>query len=121
MAPTTLPGQKTTSSPFGRDPKIAGMPVHISEIMAVIPGVVYATRQATLDLAGINKTRKAIKRAFMAQLQGLGFSIVEVLSTCPTNWNMDPWAAMQWAKENMIPQFPLGDTRVSDEVAALKV
>lgn len=121
MAPTTLPGQKTTSSPFGRDPKIAGMPVHISEIMAVIPGVVYATRQATLDLAGINKTRKAIKRAFLAQLQGLGFSIVEVLSTCPTNWNMDPWAAMQWAKENMIPQFPLGDTRVSDEVAALKV
>jgi 2-oxoglutarate ferredoxin oxidoreductase subunit beta len=121
MAPTTLPGQKTTSSPFGRDPKIAGVPVHISEIMAAIPGVVYATRQSALDLPGINKTRKAIKRAFMAQQLGLGFSIVEVLSTCPTNWNLDPWAAMQWAKENMIPQFPLGDTRVSDEVAALKV
>lgn len=121
MAPTTLPGQKTTSSPFGRDPRIAGEPVHVSEIMAAIPGVAYATRQSVLDLPGINKTKKAIKRAFMAQQQGLGFSIVEVLSTCPTNWNVDPWAAMQWAKEHMIPQFPLGDTRVSAAVAALKV
>jgi len=121
MAPTTLPGQKTTSSPFGRDPRIAGLPVHITEIMSQIPGVAYATRQAVLDLGGIAKTKRAIKRAFLAQKEGLGFSIVEVLSTCPTNWNLTPWEAMQWAKENMIPQFPLGDTKIIDAVAALKV
>jgi len=121
MAPTTLPGQKTTSSPFGRDPRIAGLPVHITEIMSQIPGVAYATRQAVLDLGGIAKTKRAIKRAFLAQKEGLGFSIVEVLSTCPTNWNLTPWEAMQWAKENMILQFPLGDTKIIDAVAALKV
>ncbi len=121
MAPTTLPGQTTTSSPFGRDPKIAGLPVHMSEMLATVPAAAYITRQSVLDLPGINKTKKAIKRAFMAQMAGLGFTMVEVLSTCPTNWNIEPWKALEWAKENMIPQFPLGDMRIIDEVAALKV
>ncbi len=121
MAPTTLPGQKTTSCPLGRDPQIAGLPVHMTEIMAQIPGVAYATRQAVLDLGGIAKTKRAIKRAFLAQKEKLGFTIVEVLSTCPTNWNLSPWEALQWAKENMVPQFPLGDTKVIEAVAALKV
>lgn len=121
MAPTTLEGMVTTSSPAGRDHLLAGYPVQMSEILAITPGAAYITREIVADIPSINKTRNAIKRAFMAQIAGLGFACVEVLSTCPTNWNMDPWAAMQWAKENMIPQFPLGDTRVSDEVAALKV
>lgn len=121
MAPTTLPGQVTTSTPFGRDPEIAGLPVRMSEMLATVGGAAYISRQAVLDLAGINRTKKAIKRAFLTQINQLGFSMVEVVSTCPTNWNMDPWESMQWAKANMLPIFPVGDLKMTDEVAALKV
>jgi len=73
------------------------------------------------DLASIRKTKKAIKRAFMAQIADLGYSSVEVLSSCNTNWNMDPWTALEWVKENMVPYFPLGTFKMTDEVKALKV
>ncbi|MBN1877362.1 MAG: 2-oxoglutarate oxidoreductase [Anaerolineae bacterium] len=121
MAPTTLPGMVTTSTPAGRDCLLAGYPIDMSEILAHTKGAVYITRQSVTDVASINKTKRAIKRAFLAQLNGLGFACVEVLSTCPTNWNMDPWAAMQWVKENMIPAYPLGDFKATDEVMALQV
>ncbi len=118
MAPTTLEGMVTTSSPAGRDHLLAGYPVQMSEILAVTPGAVYITREIVADIASINKTKNAIKRAFMAQIAGLGFACVEVLSTCPTNWNMDPWKAMEWAKENMTKTFPLGTFKMTDAVKA---
>ncbi len=121
MAPTTLPGMVTTSTPMGRDVRLAGYPVPMSEILAQTKGAVYITRQMALDLPSIVKTKKAIKRAFMAQMADLGYSSVEVLSTCNTNWNMSPWDSMVWAKEHMVPTFPLGDFKMTDEVRALKV
>ena len=120
MAPTTLPGMVTTSSPQGRDTRLAGFPVKMTEILATIAGSAYITRQMVVDVPSINKTKRAIKRAFLTQLNGLGFACVEVLSTCPTNWNMDPWRAMEWVKENMVPAYPLGDYKMTDEVKALK-
>ncbi|MGC9347258.1 MAG: thiamine pyrophosphate-dependent enzyme [Anaerolineae bacterium] len=120
MAPTTLPGMVTTSSPTGRDCAIAGYPVRMSEILAQTAGAVYITREMALDIASIRKTKKAIKRAFLAQIEGLGFACVEVLATCPTNWNLDPWAAMAWAKENMGSYFPVKTFKMTDEVKALK-
>jgi 2-oxoglutarate ferredoxin oxidoreductase subunit beta len=121
MAPTTLPGMVTTSSPTGRDCAVAGYPIQMSEILAKTAGAVYITRQITSDVASITRTKRAIKRAFMAQIQGLGFSCVEVLSTCPTNWNQDPWDAMQWAKANMTEYYPLDTFKMTEEVEALKV
>jgi 2-oxoglutarate ferredoxin oxidoreductase subunit beta len=121
MAPTTLPGMVTTSSPTGRDCAVAGYPVRMSEILAETAGAVYITRQMAVDIASIRKTKKAIKRAFLAQIAGLGFACVEVIATCPTNWNLDPWAAMQWAKEQMGEYFPVETFKMTDEVKALKV
>ena len=120
MAPTTLPGQVTTSSPTGRDIELAGWPMRIAELIGVLPGAAYVTRQSALDVPGIRRTKKAIKLAFQAQLDGLGFSLVEVLSTCNTNWHMGPVQALDWAKEHMVAYFPLGDTKVTDAVRALK-
>ncbi len=120
MAPTTLPGQVTTSSPTGRDVIAAGYPMRIAELLGGLPGAAYVTRQAVLDVPSIRRTKKAIKLAFQTQLAGLGFSLVEVLSTCNTNWHMGPVEALEWAKEEMVAYFPLGDTKISDEVRALK-
>ena len=119
MAPTTLPNMVTTSTPTGRDCAIAGFPVRMSEILAQTAGAVYITRESALDIAGIRKTKRAIKRAFLAQIHGLGFACVEVLATCPTNWNIDPWAAMQWAKENLGSYYPVETFKITDEVKAL--
>jgi 2-oxoglutarate ferredoxin oxidoreductase subunit beta len=120
MAPTTLPGQVTTSSPTGRDVKAAGFPMKMAELLAVLPGAAYITRQAVFDVPGIRRTKKAIKLAFQTQLAGLGFSMVEVLSTCSTNWHLGPVEALEWAKEHMVAYYPLGDTKMTDEVQALK-
>jgi 2-oxoglutarate ferredoxin oxidoreductase subunit beta len=120
MAPTTLPGQVTTSSPRGRDPERAGYPMKVAELLAVLPGSAYVTRQAVLDVPAIRRTKRAIKLAFQTQLAGLGFSLVEVLSTCSTNWRLGVLEAVEWAKENMVPFFPLGDTKMTDAVKALK-
>jgi 2-oxoglutarate ferredoxin oxidoreductase subunit beta len=119
MAPTTLPGQVTTSSPRGRDVETAGFPMRMAELLAVLPGVGYVTRQSVLDVQGIRRTKKAIKLAFQTQLAGLGFSMVEVLSTCSTNWHLGPLDALEWAKEHMVAYFPLGDTKMTDAVKAL--
>jgi len=119
MAPTTLPGQVTTSSPRGRDVQAAGWPMRMAELIGVLPGAAYVTRQAVFDVPGIRRSKKAIKAAFRVQQAELGFSMVEVLSTCPTNWRMGPVEAMEWAKEHMVAYYPLGDTKVADEARSL--
>ena len=120
MAPTTLPGQVTTSSPIGRDVEMAGWPMRMAELIGILPGAAYVTRQAVLDVPGIRRTKKAIKLAFQTQLAGLGFSMVEVLSTCNANWHMGAVEALEWAKEHMVAYYPLGDTKMADGVQALK-
>ncbi len=118
MAPTTLPGQVTQTSPYGRDIAVAGYPIRVCEMLATLDGVAYAERVAVHSIPHIIKTKKAIKKAFQNQLDKKGFSIVEVLSTCPTNWGVTPIKALDWLKENMIPYYPLGvykDTTVKEE------
>jgi 2-oxoglutarate/2-oxoacid ferredoxin oxidoreductase subunit beta len=116
MAPTTLIGQKATTAPIGRTVEHSGMPLKICEMMAAIPGASYVERVSVDTPANIRKAKQAIKRAFQCQLSGKGFSIVEVLSTCPTNWGMDPVDSMQWLRDNMIPYYPLGKFRSPEEV-----
>lgn len=113
MAPTTLPGQKTTSSPCGRDVEMMGMPLKMAEIMATLPGTVYAVRRSLHNAKEIIKAKKAVRQAFEVQLSGQGFAFVELLSSCPTNWGISPAASMQWIEERMIPYYPLGDYKVS--------
>ena len=114
MAPTTLPGQVTKSSPMGRDVKTAGFPIHMAELLGSLPGVAYVTRGHVADVAGIRRTKKALRMAFKAQVEELGFSMVEILSTCYTNWGLTVPDAMKWVKEHMIPTYPLGDTCISE-------
>ncbi len=108
MAPTTMPGQVTQTSPYGRDPKAAGYPVRICEMLSTLDGVAYAERVTVESVPNIRKAKAAIKKAFTAQIEGKGFSIVEVLSTCPTNWGLTPVEALEWLRTNMIPYYPLG-------------
>lgn len=121
MAPTTLPGMRTTSSPQGRDVEVAGMPIRMAEVLAKLDGSGYVVRRSLHDATNIRKAKKAIRTAFEVQQQGLGFSLVELLSTCPTNWGMTPNDALGFVEKQMIPFFPLGDYKVSDAVKALKV
>jgi 2-oxoglutarate ferredoxin oxidoreductase subunit beta len=111
MAPTTLVGQKTTTSPFGRDKEWCGAPIRVSEMLATIDGSAFIERVALNTNANIIKAKKAIRKAFECQMEGKGFSLVEVLSTCPTNWGMNPTESMRWLEENMIPYYPLGNFR----------
>lgn len=113
MAPTTLPGQKTTSSPCGRDVEMMGMPLKMTEIIATLPGTTYAVRRSLHNAKEIIKAKKAVRQAFEVQLSGHGFAFVELLSSCPTNWGISPAASMQWIEEQMIPYYPLGDYKVS--------
>jgi 2-oxoglutarate ferredoxin oxidoreductase subunit beta len=108
MAPTTMPGQKTQTSPYGRDINVAGYPIRVVEMLATLDGVHYAERVAVNSIPNIAKAKKAIKKAFQNQVDKKGFSIVEVLSTCPTNWGLSPIKALDWLKETMIPYYPLG-------------
>ncbi len=121
MAPTTLPGQKTTSSPSGRDVEQSGFPVRMAEVLANMDGVGYSVRRSLHDPKNVRLTKKAIRTAFEVQRRGLGFAMVEVLSTCPTNWGMPPRQALRWVEEHMIPVFPLGDYKVLPAVAEIKV
>ena len=111
MAPTTLVGQVTTTSPYGRNAETQGMPVKVAEMLATLDGAYYIERTSVHDVANIVKTKKAIKKAFEYQMEGKGFSMVEILSTCPTNWGLNPVEALKWLQENMIPQYPLGVTK----------
>jgi 2-oxoglutarate/2-oxoacid ferredoxin oxidoreductase subunit beta len=108
MAPTTLHGMKTTTSPFGREHKFEGSPIKISEMLALTNGAVYIERVAVNSPANIRKAKKAIKKAFQCQIDGLGFSLVEILSPCPTNWKMGPLESWQWIDTVMSKEFPLG-------------
>jgi 2-oxoglutarate ferredoxin oxidoreductase subunit beta len=108
MAPTTLIGQKTATSPYGRERKFAGDPIKVSEMLATLEAPVYIERTALDTIAHLNKTKKAIKKAIKMQAEGKGFNMVEVLSTCNVNWGMSPTDAMDWLAENMIPVYPLG-------------
>jgi 2-oxoglutarate/2-oxoacid ferredoxin oxidoreductase subunit beta len=112
MAPTSLIGQKTTSSPFGRDAALAGHPIHVAELLAQLPGTVYSVRRSLHDARHIIQAKKAIRTAFEAQIANLGFSIVELLSSCPINWGMTPTDALTWVKEEMVPFYPVGDYKV---------
>lgn len=114
MAPTTLPGQKTTSSPLGRDIETAGMPLKVCEMLSGLDGAAYIVRRSLHNVREILKAKQAIKLAFQAQLDGRGFSMVELLSTCPTNWHMGAAESMGWIEEHMIPYFPLGDYKVAE-------
>ena len=108
MAPTTLPGQVTQTTPYGRDTNTAGFPIRVCEMLSTLDGVAYAERVSVHDVKNINNAKAAIKKAFQNQIDKTGFSIVEVLSTCPTNWGLTPQDAFKWLKDNMIPYYPLG-------------
>ncbi|MEG0273297.1 MAG: thiamine pyrophosphate-dependent enzyme [Hydrogenoanaerobacterium sp.] len=108
MAPTTLPGQVTQTTPYGRDVKTAGYPIRMCEMLATLDGTAFAERVSVDNVPNIRKAKAAIKKAFQAQVDKKGFSIVEVLSTCPTNWGLTPVEALGWLRDNMIPYYPLG-------------
>lgn len=111
MAPTTLLGQVTTTSPYGRNADTQGMPVKVAEMLGTLDGSYYIERTSVHDVPNIMKTKKAIKKAFQYQLEGKGFSLIEILSTCPTNWGLNPVESLKWLQENMISQYPLGITK----------
>jgi 2-oxoglutarate ferredoxin oxidoreductase subunit beta len=119
MAPTTLPGQKTTSSPLGRNTEQTGNPIRMSELLANMDGAAYIVRRSLHDVKNIRKAKKAIITALKVQMAGLGFSMVELLSSCPTNWGIQPEQALKWIEDNMVPYFPIGDYKVRDEVNGL--
>ncbi|MTI94859.1 MAG: 2-oxoglutarate oxidoreductase [Firmicutes bacterium] len=115
MAPTTLVGQTTTTSPYGRDSSHVGYPIQVSEMLATLQGAVYVARVSVHDVPHILKAKKAIKKALEIQIKGLGFSIVEVLSTCPTNWGKTPLDSLEWLQQNMLEYYPLGEYRTPEE------
>ena len=108
MAPTSLPGQVTQTSPYGRDVNWAGYPVRICELLSSLDGPAYLERVAVNNVKNVNKAKKAIKKAFQNQVEGKGFSLIEILSTCPTNWGKTPSQALEWVNTDMIPYYPLG-------------
>ena len=108
MAPTTLPNQVTQTSPYGRDVTVVGYPVKVCEMLSQVDGATYLERVAVNNVKNIKKAKQAIKKAFQNQIDGKGFSLVEVLSTCPTNWGLTPKAALKWLDENMETYYPLG-------------
>ena len=108
MAPTSLIGQVTTTTPYGRDPNLQGSPLRICEMLSTIDGVAYAERVSVDNVKNVLATKKAINKAFEIQQKKIGLSIIEVLSTCPTNWGLSPTKATEWLRENMIPYYPLG-------------
>lgn len=109
MAPTSPPGMVTTSSPGGRDPQQTGYPVRVCELVAQMDGAAYVARRSLHNPAEIRRAKKALRTAFECQMHGRGFALVELLSTCPTNWGMTPVDALHWVEERMIPAFPLGE------------
>ena len=108
MAPTSLPGQVTQTSPYGRDTDHCGFPIRVCEMLSELEGPEYLERVTVSNVKNIRNAKKAIKKAFQNQIEGKGFSLVEVVSTCPTNWGMTPQNALKWLEENMLPYYPLG-------------
>ena len=120
MAPTTLPGQVTTSSPNGRDVETQGYPIRMAELLSTMDGASYVVRRSLHDPKNIRMAKKAIRTAFEVQQRGLGFSLIELLSICPTNWGMTPVAAMKWLNDKMVPYYPIGDYKVHPAIAEIK-
>jgi len=120
MAPTTLSGQITTSSPTGRNVQSMGYPLRMSEALATMDGASYVVRRSLHSPKHIRQAKKAIRMAFEVQKRGLGFSLVELLSTCPTNWKVSPEDALQWVEDHMVPVFPLGDYKVSPSLKGIR-
>ncbi|SFR02510.1 thiamine pyrophosphate-dependent enzyme [Desulfoscipio geothermicus] len=116
MAPTTLLGQKTTTTPFGREGEINGLPVKVCEMLAPLDGSAYLARVSVHNPKNVNAAKKAIRKAFEVQMRGDGFTMVEVLSSCPTNWGLSPLEALKWLEEKMIPYYPLGEYKTPAEV-----
>ena len=108
MAPTSLVGQVTQTSPYGRDPKLCGYPIKVCELLSELEGAEYLERVTVNSIPHIRAAKKVIKKAFMNQIEGKGFSLIEVVSSCPTNWGMTPQNALKWIEEKMLPQYPLG-------------
>ena len=108
MAPTSLPGQVTQTSPYGRDVNLCGYPVKVCEMLSQLDGAEYIERVAVNNVKNVKNAKKAIKKAFQNQIDKKGFSLIEVISSCPTNWGMTPQNALKWLEENMIPYYPLG-------------
>ena len=108
MAPTTLPGQVTQTSPYGRDTQNVGFPLKVCELLSNVDGATYLERVAVNNVKNVKAAKKAIKKAFQYQVEGKGFSLIEVVSTCPTNWGLTPQNALKWLEDNMLPYYPLG-------------
>ena len=119
MAPTTLVGQVTTTSPKGRDAILAGNPIDMPKMIATLKGAVYVAAVSVDSPQNIVQAKKALKKAFKVQQAGLGYALVSILSTCPTNWGMSPVNSLKWLKENMMPVYEMGELKVSEEVNAL--
>ncbi len=115
MAPTTLPGMKSSTSPYGRDVQTMGNPLKITELVAQLPGTCYVTRQSVHTPVNVRRTKKAIRKAFDLQKQNKGLSFVEVVSNCNSGWKMTPVKANKWMEENMFPFYPLGDIKLPQE------
>ena len=111
MAPTTLLGMKTATTPYGRRVDLNGYPFKISNVLSLLDGTCYVTRQSVHTPAAVRKAKAAIKKAFQYQMDGVGYSIIEVVSTCPTNWGLTPQEAFEWMRTNMLPYYPLGVVR----------
>lgn len=111
MAPTTLLGQKTSTCPYGRDPKLHGYPLNITELASKLEGTCYVTRQSVDTVASIRQAKKAIKKAFIASMEGKGSSLVEMVSTCNSGWKVSPVKANEWMRENMFDKYPKGDLK----------
>ena len=116
MAPTTLLGMKTATTPYGRDQKLNGWPFQVTELLAQLPGTYYVTRQSVHTPANVRKTKAALKKAFENQKLEKGVSFVEIVSSCNSGWKMTPVQANKWMEENMFPQYPLGDIKVDGEI-----
>lgn len=114
MAPTTLKGQITTTSPFGRTPEAQGYPLKMSELLSTVDGSYYIARCSLHNAAHVTRAKRAVKRAFVNQIKGKGFSMVELLSSCPTNWRMTPGKALEWIEKQMVLTYPLGEFKTGE-------
>ena len=119
MAPTTLPGQVTSSTPHGRDVRLAGYPIRVAELLSSLTGAAYVVRRAATNPGNITKLKRAVRTAFKVQMAGLGYSLVEVVSNCPTNWGVTPKESLRWIEETLLSYYPLGDYKVIDAVKDL--
>ena len=119
MAPTTLPGMVTTSSPYGRDVESAGYPLRVCELVSTLDGAAYVVRRTAINPRTVRQLKTAIRNGFRVQMAGLGYSLIEVVSNCPTNWGLSPIDSLKFVEEKMLPYYPLGDYKVKPEVERL--